>query len=114
MLMEQLPSEASFLFLVTTLKSLLSFGVTWLGTENNRITSFMFESLAIYVLWQENNCEIPRKNLKRTISASGGLGLLQMVSEPDIGQCASEDAEPRRGVDCEIPHRLERRTKHSL
>ena len=34
---------------------------------------------------------------KRTISASGGLGLLQMVSEH-----------------CEIPHRLERGTKHSL
>ena len=30
------------------------------------------------------------------------------------GTSASEDAGPRRGVDCEIPCRLERRTKHSL
>ena len=81
-----------------------------------------------------------------------------MVSEPDTGRCASEEAEPRRGVDtrrcsskdvgpqrggfgvphqlekgtsasedagpllarpskevdCEIPHQLERRTKHSF
>ena len=76
-----------------------------------------------------------------------------MVSEPDTGQCASEETEPRRGwtrdsvpartlgfegglirgshidwrreqvpartlaskgVDCEIPHRLGKRTKHSL
>ena len=39
--------------------------------------------------------EIP----KRTIFASGGLGPLQMVSKPDTGRCASEEAEPRRGVD---------------
>ena len=45
---------------------------------------------------------------KRTISASGGLGLLQIVSEPDIGWCASEDVGPPRGLDCEIPYRLER------
>ena len=31
-----------------------------------------------------------------------------MVSEPDIGRCASKDVEPRRGVDCEIPQRLDR------
>ena len=49
-----------------------------------------------------------------TISNSGGLGLLQMVLESDTGRCASEDAGPSRGVDCEIPHRLERGTKHSL
>ena len=71
-----------------------------------------------------------RENSKWTISTSGGLGPLQMVSEPDTRRCASEEAEPcrgvdtrqcasdhvgpRRGVDCEIPHRLERETKHSL
>ena len=38
-----------------------------------------------------------RKSPKRTISANGGLGLLQVVSEPDAGWCASEEAEPRRG-----------------
>ena len=38
-----------------------------------------------------------RNGPKRTISASSGLGLLQMVLEPDTGQCASEDAGPPRG-----------------
>ena len=33
-----------------------------------------------------------KESPKRIISASGELGLLQMVSEPDTGQCASEDA----------------------
>ena len=65
-----------------------------------------------------------------TISASRGLGLLQMTSEPDTGRSVSEEAgtsigegketstskdiRPRRGMDCEIPHRLGRRTKHFL
>ena len=40
--------------------------------------------------------------------------LLQMVSEPDTGWCANEDAGLSRGVNCEIPYRLERGTKHSL
>ena len=51
---------------------------------------------------------------KRTISVSDGLGLLQLVSEPDSKRCASEGTRPRKGVDCEIPHVLESRTKHSL
>ena len=55
-----------------------------------------------------------RVSIKRTISASGGFGLLQMVSEPDTGQCASEDAGSPREVDYEIPRWLEKRTKHSL
>ena len=38
-----------------------------------------------------------RNGPKRTISTNGGLGLLQMVSEQDIGQCASKDAGPQRG-----------------
>ena len=40
-----------------------------------------------------------RESPKRTISASGGLGpgLLQMVSEPDIVRCASEEVELQRG-----------------
>ena len=37
-----------------------------------------------------------------------------MVSEPDNGWCASKDAGPRRGEDCEIPHRLERGTSASV
>ena len=51
--------------------------------------------------------------LKQTISASGGLELLQMVLEPDTGLCASEDV-GRQEVDCEIPRQLERGTKHFL
>ena len=49
----------------------------------------------------------------RTISTNGGLGPLQIVSEPDTRWCASEDADPK-GVDCEIPRQLERGTNHSL
>ena len=33
------------------------------------------------------------KSPKRTISASSGLELLQMVSNLDTGQCASQEAE---------------------
>ena len=38
-----------------------------------------------------------RNEPKRTISASGGLRLLQMVSELGTEQCASKDAWPPRG-----------------
>ena len=51
-----------------------------------------------------------RNELKRTISTSGELGLLQMVLELVSARTLS----PLWGVDCEIPHRLERITKHSL
>ena len=44
--------------------------------------------------------------LKHTITASGGLGLLQIVSELVIGQCVNEKVGLPRGVDCEIPHQL--------
>ena len=33
-----------------------------------------------------------RNGLKRIISISGGFELLQMVLEPDMGQCASKNA----------------------
>ena len=36
-----------------------------------------------------------RNGSKCTISASGELGLLQMVLELDIGRCANEDANPQ-------------------
>ena len=55
-----------------------------------------------------------RESRKRTILANGRRRLLQMVSESDTEQRASEDAEPPRGVDCEISRRLERGTKHSI
>ena len=38
-----------------------------------------------------------RNGPKRTISTSGGHELLQIVSESDIGRCASEDAGLRKG-----------------
>ena len=38
-----------------------------------------------------------KESSKRTISASGGLGLLQILSEPCTRRGASEEAEPRRG-----------------
>ena len=41
--------------------------------------------------------------LARTLSPKG----------VDSGQYANEDVEPQRGVDCEIPHRLERVTSTS-
>lgn len=37
--------------------------------------------------------------ISSTIAASGGFGLLEIVSESDIGWCASEDAESQRSVD---------------
>ena len=71
-----------------------------------------------------------RESPKRTISASGGSGSLQMVSEADTGRCASllavlrrgvdtrrcasKDAGSRRGMDCDVPHWLGRRTNHHL
>ena len=38
-----------------------------------------------------------RNGPNRTISTSGGLRLLQMISEPDTKRYANEDAEPQRG-----------------
>ena len=37
--------------------------------------------------------KLERESPKMTISISGGLGPLQMVSEPDTEQCISEEAE---------------------
>ena len=41
----------------------------------------------------------------------GGLGGPTSIEKETS---TSEDATPRRGVDCKTPHRLERRTKHCL
>ena len=45
---------------------------------------------------------------KWTISIVGGIGLLQMVSEPDIERCTRP-----RGMNCEVLYQLERGTKSS-
>ena len=81
--------------------------------------------------------KLRRESPKRTISASGGLEPLQMVSKPDTERYASEEAklrrrwigvprqlekeasaseyaEPRRGWIVRSHIRLERGTKHSL
>ena len=74
--------------------------------------------------------KIKKGKSKKTISASGVLGLLQRVSEPDIERCTNEDVEPRMRVDTrrcvnedaglrreihyEILRRLERGTKPFL
>ena len=44
-------------------------------------------------------CELTvlRNGLKRTIFANGGLGLLQIVSEPDIKRCVNNDVGPQGG-----------------
>ena len=55
-----------------------------------------------------------RNKVKRTISTSSELGLLQRVSEPDTERCANEDVGLPKGMDCAIPYQLERGTKYSL
>ena len=54
-----------------------------------------------------------RESPKRIIPTSGGLRLLQMVSEPDTGRCASKDAGPQGGW-MVSSHQLKGGTKHSL
>ena len=83
-----------------------------------------WKTLPIYLLLYQINCEIPpwlergmkhflyecenffladcnlktlRESPKRTISTSGELGLLQMVSELDTGLCVNKEVEPQRG-----------------
>ena len=51
---------------------------------------------------------------KWTIFTNNELGLLQMISEPDIGCCVNEITECPKGVNCEIPRWLESETKHFL
>ena len=73
--------------------------------------------------------KILRKNSKRTVFTSGGLGLLQMVSELDNGdvsvrrlsleggenrrRCVSKDVGPQREMNWGSPLRLEKRTSVS-
>lgn len=51
-----------------------------------------------------------RNGQKRTISTSDELELLQIITEPDIELCVSEDAKSPREMNCEISHWLERKT----
>ena len=47
--------------------------------------------------WVLKGVKPERESPKRTISANGGLGPLQMVSEPDTKRCAREEVETQRG-----------------
>ena len=67
-----------------------------------------------------------KESRKRIISASDGLGSLQIISKPDTrgfggvphrlekGMSVSEGHSTPTKVDCEIPRWVERRTKHCL
>ena len=46
--------------------------------------------------------------------ASKGVDLVGVPHRLEKGTSASEDVGPQTGVDCEIPHRLGRRTKYPL
>ena len=97
------------------------------GWGGKRNTLYKGVEISLYHTYFKNLEGKPeRESPKRTISASGGLEQLQMISEPDTKRCASEKAEsrrgvdtrqcaskdtgPRRGVDWGIPHRLEKGT----
>ena len=49
---------------------------------------------------------------RRTLGPEGGG--LRVPHRLEKGMSVSEDDGPQRGVDCEIPRWLGRRTKHSL
>ena len=57
----------------------------------------------------------PQRGVDMRRCASKDVGS-QLGDPVSIGEemSASEDVGPRRGVNCEIPHRLRRRTKYSL
>ncbi|KAG7024818.1 hypothetical protein SDJN02_13637, partial [Cucurbita argyrosperma subsp. argyrosperma] len=103
-----------------------------LRNMEKRRTAFKQSALpALFRLIIESDVGEARKGkLKRTVFTGVGLGCykwdqshtpsgmlarkLSPEGEVDTRQCASEDTESREGVDCEIPHWLERGTKHSL
>ena len=59
----------------------------WLGEEQITIYKGVKPSPRRRVLKSSGKFE--RENLKRTISANSGSKSLQIVSEPDTGQCVS-------------------------
>ena len=69
---------------------------TLVGEENEALFIRVWKPLPSRHIWKPWG-KPKRKSPKRTISASGGFGPLQMVSELDNRWCASEEAEPRKG-----------------
>ena len=55
-----------------------------------------------------------RRYASRDVEPRRGVDWGEVPHLLEKGTSVSEDAGPRRGVDCEIPHWLERKTKHSL
>ena len=66
---------------------------TLVGEENTSPLIRVWKPSPSRRVWGESERESP----KRTISASGGPRSLQMILEPNIRQCASLLAVPRRG-----------------
>ena len=77
-----------------------------IGWRGERIVSYNSVKINLFLAYVFEG-KFEKERFKRIISDSGGLGAVQMVSELDTGRCVS-------GVDCEIPHWLERRTEHFL
>ena len=61
--------------------------------------TFFYKGVETQMRFKNLEGKPERESLKRTISASGGLGALQIVSKPNTGQCANKESEPRREVD---------------
>ena len=63
---------------------------------------------------------VPRRgvDMRRCVSKDArpqkGVDLGAIPHRLEKGKKASEDAGPRRGVDCDVPHWLGRRTNHHL
>ena len=55
-----------------------------------------------------------RQCVSKDAGPQKGWDLVRVSHRLDKGTSANENVEHRRGVDCEIPHQLGMRTKHSL
>ena len=69
--------------------------VDWRGERN--ISYKGVETSSYHTGFKNLEVKPERESPKRTVFASCGSGLLQMVSESNTGQCASEDVGPREG-----------------
>ena len=71
------------------------FQIGWRGNETFLIR--MWKSLPNKCVLKTVKLITIRNGSKRTISTSGGFGLLQMISELDTGQCVSKHDGPHGG-----------------
>ena len=70
---------------------------TLVGEGNETLVIRVWKPLPSRCVFKNLEGKSVRESLKRTISASDRLGLLQMISEPDTGRCASEDTRSPKG-----------------